>query len=271
MKTSLFDADILSYRFGSAGVVDLDFGDGDGAELVDPEVAVARALEHVEGVVDDCGCDQVILCWSDAAPYSCFRLDIDSTYKWKRTRADRPSNYQAVRREMTERFPSIERERLEADDVMGIMQTSPYDSIVRRGYLSGGDTVIISVDKDMLQIPGKHYNPVTKKRTIVEKVDGDHLHMLQTIMGDVVDNYEGIPGIGVKKAEAYLAPACLDPGLEWELVLRAYWESGQWPGQWPVGGDVYNAALTQARLAKILQWEDYDMKTKEPRLWQPPR
>ena len=271
IRTALFDADVLAYRFGYSGVVDLDFGDGDLATLEDPDEAMRKSLLHVEEVTEDCGCDDVILCWSDAAPYNNFRLDVDCTYKWKRNRNDRPGNYQAVRDGLTDRFESIERPRLEADDVMGILQTAPGNTVVRQQLLRGGETIIISVDKDMLQIPGLHYNPVTRKRTLVKKIDGDHLHMLQTIMGDTVDNYDGIPGVGIKGATKYLEPAGLDPVLEWECVLRAYIESNQWPDSHPEHPwEASEAAITQARLAKILQWPNYNMKTKEVRLWTPP-
>jgi len=269
-RTELFDADVLAYRFGHAGVTDLDFGDGDDAVLVDPEIAVARALEHIEEITEECGGDEVILCWSDPEPYSNFRLDVDCTYKWKRTRADRPANYQAVRDLLSERFMEVTRPGLEADDVMGILQTAPEDSSIRRNTLSGGETVIVSIDKDMLQIPGMHFDPVKKTRRVVLPVDGAHLHMLQTLSGDPVDNYDGIPGIGPVKAEAILEPAGLDPALEWELVLRAYIESGQFSGIRNDHHDWYTTAVEQARLAKILQWEDYNMSTKEPILWQPP-
>jgi DNA polymerase-1 len=278
MRTILFDADVLAYRFGNSGVVDLDFGDGDGAELTHPDEAVEKALAHIEEVTEDCGSDDTILCWSDPEPYANFRLYVDNTYKWKRTRDDRPANYYAVRDRLTAIFESVYRPELEADDVMGILQTAPATSFVRKQVLGGGETIIVSVDKDMLQVPGYHYNPVTKLRTTVEAIDGDHLHMVQTLMGDQVDNYDGIPGIGIKKAEAILAPAGLDPVLEWELVVRAYIESNQWPnydsyydtpGRTPLC-EATNTAIAQARLARILQWSDYDMKKKEPILWTPP-
>jgi len=188
---------------------------------------------------------------------------VDCTYKWRRTRSDRPANYQAVRDALTSEFESVERPHLEADDVMCILQTSPGNSVVRQKLLLGGETIITTVDKDLLQVPGLHYNPVTKRRTTVEKCDGDHLHMLQTLAGDPVDNYDGIPGIGMVKAEKYLAPGCLDPVLEWELVLDAYYESNQFAYPWC-------EAMSQARLAKMLQWPDYDMTNKEVRLWNPP-
>ena len=274
MRTILFDADVLAYRFGHKGVTDLDLGDGDDAALVDPDLAVRQAKEHLGEVLEDCGADNMVLCWSDAAPYSNFRLDIDCTYKWKRTRDDRPANYYAVREAMTAAFKSYEKPHLEADDVLGILQTAPEGSKVRRSL---GETIIVTVDKDLLQVPGLHYNPVTKRRTTVEKVDGDHLHMHQTLAGDPVDNYDGVPRIGMGKAEKRLAEAGLDPVLAWQLVIDCYVEFIQHFTAW--AGDEHQVAeLTathlacqQARLAKILQWEDYDMTKKEVKLWLPPK
>jgi 5'-3' exonuclease len=116
---------------------------------------------------------------------------------------------------------------------------------------------------------------VTKRRTTVEKVDGDHLHMLQTLAGDPVDNYDGIPGIGFIKAEKILAPAKNCPVLEWELVLDAYVEHlnrfEPTEGESFPFAEAYTNAIQQARLAKILQWEDYDMTKKEVKLWLPPK
>jgi DNA polymerase-1 len=109
---------------------------------------------------------------------------------------------------------------------------------------------------------------------MVDHISGQYLHMLQTLMGDTVDNYDGIPGIGIKKAKAILEPAGLDPVLMWTLVVDAYVEHlCQFPS-W-AGDDIkvpeleaIHLACQQARLAKILQWEDYD--NREVILWQPP-
>ncbi len=276
LRTALFDADVLAYRFGHNGVVDLDFGDGDDAALVDPDEAVRAAKEHVAEVTEACGCDDVILCWSDPGEWENFRLEIDPTYKWKRPgHTGRPANYNAVREGLSDAILSKTLPRLEADDVMGIIQTAPASSGIRKSLLRGGETIIISVDKDMLQVPGLHYNPVTKRRSVVEKVDGDHLHMVQTLMGDAVDNYDGVPGIGIKKAEAILKPAGLDPELEWTLVLDTYVEHlGLFPGWWgetgmSLEGFAANEALKTARLAKILQWENYDTEWKSWLPWMP--
>lgn len=258
MRTALFDADVLGYRFGHSGTHKLDFGAVTAVEE-DPDDACAKALEHIEEVVDEVCADDIVLCWSDPTDHVNWRLDVLSTYKHNRDPSTRPNLYHAVRSFLTERFRTYWRPRLEADDVMGILATHP--------KIIPGKKIVVTVDKDLLQVPGLHFNPGAekrKRRRRVERVDGDYWHMLQTLAGDAVDGYDGIPGIGLKKAEAILTPAGRDPGCMWELVVRAYDESGQFPK------DPEGAALVTARVARILQHDEYDYKRKRPILWQPP-
>ena len=66
-------------------------------------------------------------------------------------------------------------------------------------------TVICSIDKDLLQIPGRHYNFVKKVHTVQTYEDGlKHLYM-QSLIGDKSDNIIGVAGIGPVKAEQALA------------------------------------------------------------------
>ena len=73
--------------------------------------------------------------------------------------------------------------------------------------------------------------------------------------GDQTDGYAGIPGIGIKRAEALLEAN----GATWQTVVEAFAAKGL---------DEY-VALMNARLAKILQCDDYDFTNQEPRLWNP--
>ena len=73
--------------------------------------------------------------------------------------------------------------------------------------------------------------------------------------GDQTDCYAGVPGIGIKRAVALFDK----DGYTWDTVVKAFAEKD-------LGEDV---ALQNARLAKILQCEDYDFTNQEPRLWTP--
>ena len=76
----------------------------------------------------------------------------------------------------------------------------------------------------------------------------------QTLAGDASDGYSGVPGIGVKRADALLT----SQGCTWDTVVNAFAEKD-------LGEDV---ALLNARLAEILQTENY--VNGEIKLWQPP-
>ena len=63
------------------------------------------------------------------------------------------------------------------------------------------DTCICSIDKDLLQIPGRHYNFVDDVKSTVDIYEADNWFMTQVLSGDVsTDNIQGLPGIGEAKA-----------------------------------------------------------------------
>ena len=79
--------------------------------------------------------------------------------------------------------------------------------------------------------------------------------MLQTLTGDPVDGYKGCPGAGPAKAAKVLSKA----GSMWENVKREYVKAGL----------TEDHAILQARLARILRFEDWDSANKQPILWTP--
>ena len=94
-------------------------------------------------------------------------------------------------------------EGLEADDLMAILQTD--------------NTVICTIDKDLLQIKGWHYQweltgtSVNGKEWVKEakffeqsELEGLRLFYEQCLKGDVSDNVKGVAGLGEKKAKKLL-------------------------------------------------------------------
>jgi DNA polymerase I len=106
----------------------------------------------------------------------------------------------------------------------------------------------------MRQIPGDLYD-LTDGVVTVEPEEGRRWHLIQTLAGDQTDGYAGVPGIGIKRAVALFEKE----GYTWDTVVKAFAEKD-------LGEDV---ALMNARLAKILQCDDYDFTNQEPRLWSP--
>ena len=129
-------------------------------------------------------------------------------------------------------IPILEYPGFEADDVIG--------TISRRSEAAGVDVVIVSSDKDMLQLVDSHVfmlNPAkddewydsAKVREFMG-VDPGQVRDLLALKGDPVDNIPGAPGIGEKGARDLLAEfGSLDALLERaaEVPRKAYRESLQ--------------------------------------------
>ena len=133
-----------------------------------------------------------------------FRNEIYPEYK-----ANRPEPPEDLRpqfplvRDATRAFnlPCIELEGYEADDIIA--------TYARRAEADGGEAVIISSDKDLMQLVGERVSmfDTMKNRHIgpeevVEKfgLGPEHVIDIQALAGDSTDNVPGVPGIGVKTA-----------------------------------------------------------------------
>jgi DNA polymerase-1 len=133
-----------------------------------------------------------------------FRNEIYPDYK-----ANRPDPPEDLRpqfplvREATRAFnaPCIEVAGFEADDIIA--------SYARAAAAMGGEVVIISSDKDLMQLVGDRVsmldtmkNRKIGRNEVIEKfgVPPEKVVDVQALAGDSVDNVPGVPGIGVKTA-----------------------------------------------------------------------
>lgn len=251
--TLLIDADILAYQHSAASQETYDWGEGITSVWADdPERVQARMVAEVESLKEELGADEAIICLTDKVN---FRHSVLPSYKSNRVQ-EKPVLLADMKKFLEENFKTFKRPGLEADDVMGILSTHP--------KLVPGRKIIVSIDKDMKQIPGWLYNP--NKHTepvLVMQEDGDYFHMFQTLTGDPVDGYKGCPKIGKVNAEKILMDGeeLHHYSLEelWFRVVETYEAKGLTEAD----------ALVQARVAKICQWTDYDYKHKKVKLWNP--
>ena len=102
-------------------------------------------------------------------------------------------------------LPCIEMEGFEADDIIA--------TYCRLASEAGGDTTIISSDKDLMQLVGPTvwmYDPMKDRQIgipeVIEKwgVPPEKMIDLQALTGDSIDNVPGVPGIGPKTAAQLL-------------------------------------------------------------------
>ena len=175
-----------------------------------------------------------------------FRKDMYSKYKANRKDLDedvkKALNY--GHGYMQGKYDAIMADGMEADDLVSIWAYEAME--YEREY------TIVGIDKDLLQIPGTHYNFSKKITTEVSADEADLKLMLQCLTGDTSDNIPGIKGIGPKKAEKILAG--IPRSRRWSRVQAA------WRGH--KAGDPY---LSRKLLTMLTTWKEFDAITQDPR------
>ena len=138
-----------------------------------------------------------------------FRYDIAKTVPYKGNRKDtaKPPYYQELRDHMVKRLGAVVVEGQEADDEVAIRMSKEPDTYT-----------LVGVDKDLLQIPGWHFNPQKDETRYIDEFEAYKSFTLQLLTGDRVDHIPGLPGIGPKKAEK----AIKDATTKEELLKAAY-------------------------------------------------
>lgn len=143
-----------------------------------------------------------------------FRKDLYPAYKANRKPLDDEirDRLAYAHNYMIESHGAIMADDMEADDLVAIWAYECMKDDI--------PYVIVGIDKDLLQIPGDHYNFAKGTHTNVDKDTAHYNLMLQCLTGDNADNIPGIKGIGPKKAERILA--CIQPDRRWSRI-RAAW------------------------------------------------
>lgn len=136
-----------------------------------------------------------------------FRKDINPDYKGQR-KGERPEFFSELKTYALTKFHLIE--PLEADDCINIC----------RKKIEG--SIIVSNDKDLLNLPGRHYNPMKGEWKETTEEEAVKYFWTSMIAGDAADNIKGIPGKGVKFAENVVLAASSELIHPRELVYAAY-------------------------------------------------
>lgn len=163
----------------------------DEEHVIDPLPNVLHSVKlSLENIQKVCGCNspRIFLGGKDN-----FRMEINPDYKSSRAGRERPYHQEEVIKYLVDQWNAEFVDGIEADDAMAMYQTK--------------DTVICSPDKDMLQVPGKHYNFVNDEKICVTPKDGDFNLYTQILTGDSTDDIQGLKGIGPVKATKLLQGA----------------------------------------------------------------
>jgi DNA polymerase-1 len=235
-RTALIDADYLAYQaaaWAHSYQASLD-------ELVE------RLEADLKKWVTGAFCSTSIALWScdreDNFRRGCYEL-----YKAHRTGTP-PAMLEDAKRAVDEIVDrSLRIDHLEADDLIGILATN--------GKVS--NPVMVSVDKDLRQIPGWHFNPNKEDFPVfVREDEALSFFCLQWITGDSTDGFKGLPGVGPAKGRKLLDVYEGGPVLN---AVMAYLDKGV----------SVEDMLAQARCARILRAEDFNPDDRTPILWTP--
>lgn len=259
----LLDADITVYQAACKNQEDYYWNKGEvdtediSSHVADMEGAIDALNKEVTKIMKVTKCSEVIMALS--SPDN-FRYDVLPTYKHNRKDKADPILREGLKDYVKANYDYRQKPRLEGDDILAIFMTLPK-------YI--GNVICATTDKDLRQVPGRHYNFGKEEFFTVTKAQGDHWFYMQTLTGDTADGYKGCPGIGAVKAEKILEDALAEgtpwanpkelQGIFWSHIVKTYESKGLTEAD----------ALQQARVARMIQSCDYNFTTKEPIMWHP--
>lgn len=268
-RIALIDADILVYEAAYVCQESIEWDPGEVSKYADFEDAIDTFDAMIAKIEHHAGADASILALTDSAREKNFRRSVWPQYKCHREAKpgssddSRPLLYQGLRQYIREGYEVFQKEGIEGDDTIGILATADLAWLpVER--------VICSVDKDLDNVPGWHFNWRKPERLVyfVNEREADRNFLLQTLMGDQTDGYPGIPGIGPKKAEKILNGVEANSPEFLLTPQRGWWSAVQLA--FATAGLSQEYLMSQARCARILRACDWDAESQRPILWTPP-
>ena len=146
--TLLIDGDILAYRAAASAEHEIRWDENLWTLHSDLRDAQRIFYEQMDAIDDALPNDRKIVALS---PKQNFRYRIWPEYKANRKDKRRPMCLEALKEWISSEYEVFQRPDIEADDVLGILATSP--------YIVSGRKVIVSVDKDFRPTDGTCTKP----------------------------------------------------------------------------------------------------------------
>ena len=245
----IIDADIVAYR-SAAGT--------EGQSKEDTRDKIDVLMNYIVGETVVFPTKDNLECFLTGS--SNFRFDVAKTAPYKGNRKDtpKPSNLPAARAHLRDKWGASVSQGEEADDLVGIAATK-------------GDpetTVVCTIDKDMLQIPGWNYNFVKNVWTKISEDEGNLFFYTQILTGDSADNIKGIFRVGPVKAgkileglttEQELYKACVDAYATALDALDSLMVNTEDQHKWAEERVLENARLLWLRRYEGELWEPPEM------------
>ena len=170
-RTAIIDGDIICYRCAASCAKQ-------GVTVEPVEVAILRVNELMQRILHDTQSTayKVFLTGSNN-----FRLKYNPEYKANRKDTPKPEWLEQCREYLVTEWKATVSDGCEADDLMAMEQNE--------------NTIICTIDKDLLQVVGEHYNFVKQEFQTVTPLTARFNFYWQFIMGDRADNIFGFDGL----------------------------------------------------------------------------
>ena len=228
MSVALIDADSIYFKAACVAKKDKDI-----------EWYINSTMRSI-----DAACIMPGLTYVAVKGFGNFRKDLYPEYK-----ANRPPIEEELSSKlnygfnyMLDKYDAVMADGMEADDLVSIWASEAREAELQY--------IVVGMDKDLLQIPGNHYNFNTKKHEFIDDDMANYNLMVQCLTGDSGDNIPGIRGIGPKKAQGILQGVPMD--RRWDRVRAAYRKHS--------GGD---PNLSHRLLSMIKSWDEFEEVRKE--------
>jgi hypothetical protein len=205
----------------------------------EPMQAIATLQLMIKNIIQGCRGQgkRFVVCMSGTSNFR-DRVATIQPYKGNRVGFEKPYHFDMLREWLMDKPYTIVSEDEEADDLLS------------RALLEGH--TIATIDKDLNNTPGTHYNLNSKQLYEVSEDEARRNFYTQFLVGDTADHIPGIKGIGPKKAEK-LFEEC-DDAIDYENVLMPIFKK-EYGGRW-------FEALTE--VGRLL-W----MRREENEMWHP--
>ena len=239
MKTLYLDGDMLAYRAAFSNEVETKWDDAVWTLQTDVNASLAYCDDFITSMCKKFNTEDYFVVFS---PKTNFRYELFPAYKGNRKTKRKPLALSEIITQVCERHAVMKEDNMEADDLIGIMCTQSPDK-----------TIALSGDKDFATLPITWYNFLRDELTTITEEEANKNHLIQTLMGDATDGYQGIKGVGPKTAIKLLDKH----GWDWEGVVKIYKSKDM----------TEEDALLTARLAYILRTENFQQG--QIILWEP--
>ena len=224
---ALIDADVLTYQVGY------------GTEEDSEDFAVATLDGFITDLMlfdlHDVYDFEFYLTGKDVPNFR-YSIAVTQPYKGNRKNNKPPQHLKVLRNRLIEYWGAILSVGEEADDLISKRMTELKDQ-----------ALCVTIDKDLDTVPGWHYNFRKEERYYVDDFEAQYNFYTQLLVGDRVDNIQGVFGVGPKKAEKLL-DGLITPKEMWDACVKAHGS--------------YERALEDARLLH--------MRRKDLEIWEPP-